>query len=152
MSHWSNWESHFGLRRALSSTWPCRGWTGSTRRAASATSSSRWSGGRTASTASRTRSRSLSSGTDDSAHLTTDQPLQGDHSGLTLILVCSSVCAIMLGQEKIGQRWHGKLAELPNWSQSNLVSNHHGHPVFFLSFYILYTFFTIFNFPRTSQD
>ena len=43
--------------------------------------------------------------------------------------VCSSFCPILLGQVKIGQRWHGKLAELLNVGQQNVVSNHHGHPV-----------------------
>ena len=47
----------------------------------------------------------------------------GDNGGLTLglvefDLVCFSPCQILLGQVKIGQRWHaylmGKLEELPN--------------------------------------
>ena len=46
--------------------------------------------------------------------------LQGDQGGLTLGLVnfdfiCSSACPILLGQVKIGQRWHGKWT---NWQNS----------------------------------
>ena len=58
--------------------------------------------------------------------------IQGDpHGGLTLGFVhfdmgYYSVCFLLV---KTGQRWHGKLVELPNLSQLNLVSYQHGHPV-----------------------
>ena len=48
--------------------------------------------------------------------------IQGDHVGLSLglvdfDLVCPPVCPILLGQVKIGQRWHGIW---PNWWNSQI--------------------------------
>ena len=43
-----------------------------------------------------------------------------DRGFIDFDVVCSSVCPILLGQEKIGQRWHGKWA---NWWNSQMEVN-----------------------------